>query len=106
MGAVTQMVQPVAAKARNHWSQYVGWDRDGDGIGDVPYEAVGVVDRLLWRYPLAQVLFSSPALELIRYVSAQFPILKTPTVIDPKPHLKPIHQQGAAWYGHRFHQLR
>ncbi|WP_217126303.1 nitrous oxide reductase family maturation protein NosD [Hydrogenophilus thiooxidans] len=93
-------------KAGNYWSQYVGWDRDGDGIGDVPYEAVGVVDRLLWRYPLAQVLFSSPALELIRYVSAQFPILKAPTVIDPKPHLKPIHQQGAAWYGRRFHQMR
>ncbi|NBF18678.1 nitrous oxide reductase family maturation protein NosD, partial [Pseudomonas sp. Fl4BN2] len=29
----------------NFWSDYLGWDRDGDGIGDVPYEANDVVDR-------------------------------------------------------------
>jgi nitrous oxidase accessory protein len=35
----------------NHWSNYLGWDRNGDGIGDVPYEANDMVDRLTWRHP-------------------------------------------------------
>ena len=35
----------------NHWSNYRGWDPDGDGRGDVPYEANDLVDRLIWRHP-------------------------------------------------------
>src|SRR5690606_5287230 len=38
----------------NHWSNYLGWDRDGDGIGDLPYEANDLVDRLQWRHPSIQ----------------------------------------------------
>src|SRR5690606_14956875 len=39
---------PVAGQG-NHWSNYLGWDRDGDGVGDVPYEATDIVDRLQYR---------------------------------------------------------
>lgn len=35
-------------KDGNHWSNYLGWDRNGDGLGDVPYEANDLVDRLSW----------------------------------------------------------
>jgi len=44
----------------NHWSNYQGWDRDGDGVGDVPYEASDIVDRLQYRHPIVKLLLGSP----------------------------------------------
>lgn len=69
----------------NYWSDYLGWDLDGDGIGDTRYEPNDGVDRLLWQYPTARVLFNSPAVEVLRWVQRQFPVLKAPGVIDSHP---------------------
>ncbi|HJV50211.1 MAG TPA: nitrous oxide reductase family maturation protein NosD, partial [Noviherbaspirillum sp.] len=38
----------------NYWSNYSGWDQNGDGVGDIAYEANDVVDRLNWQYPLVK----------------------------------------------------
>jgi nitrous oxidase accessory protein len=57
----------------NHWSNYLGWDRDGDGVGDVPYEANDMVDRLTWRHPTIKLLLASPAVQALRLVGQQFP---------------------------------
>jgi ABC-type glutathione transport system ATPase component len=67
----------------NHWSNYLGWDRDGDGRGDVPYEANDLVDRLSWRYPMMKLLLASPAIQTLRLVGQQFPMLRAPSVVDP-----------------------
>ncbi|NOY64494.1 MAG: nitrous oxide reductase family maturation protein NosD [Nitrospirae bacterium] len=32
----------------NYWSDYLGWDMTGDGIGDVPYESNTVVDWTIY----------------------------------------------------------
>jgi nitrous oxidase accessory protein len=79
----------------NHWSNYVGWDRDGDGRGDVRYEANDVVDRLVWRHPSVRLLLASPAVQALRLVAQQFPLLRVPSVVDPHPRLAP--QQPALW---------
>ncbi len=81
----------------NHWSNYLGWDRDGDGVGDVPYEANDMVDRLTWRYPSVKLLLASPAVQALRLVSQQFPVLRVPSVVDPKPHMQPGHKQWSQW---------
>ena len=73
----------------NYWSNYVGWDRDGNGVGDVPYEANDMVDRLTWRYPTIKLLLASPAVQALRLVGQQFPVLRVPTVVDPKPRMQP-----------------
>jgi nitrous oxidase accessory protein len=83
------------AKHGNHWSNYVGWDRDGDGRGDLRYEANDAVDRLVWRYPSARLLLASPAVQALRLVAQQFPLLRVPSVVDPNPRLKP--QQPSLW---------
>ncbi|MFA0813370.1 nitrous oxide reductase family maturation protein NosD [Microbulbifer epialgicus] len=71
--------------AGNYWSDYLGWDMNGDGIGDIEYEPNDSVDRLLWKFPSAKLLLNSPAIETLRWVQRQFPVLKAPGVIDSQP---------------------
>lgn len=83
----------------NHWSNYVGWDRDGDGRGDVPYEANDLVDRLVWRYPAVKLLLASPAVQALRLVGRQFPLLRVPSVVDPNPRMRPARSDWNEWSG-------
>ena len=90
------------AKSGNHWSNYLGWDRDGNGIGDVPYEANDMVDRLTWRYPSIKLLLASPAVQALRLVGQQFPVLRVPSVVDPKPRMQPNNKQWSEWREKHF----
>lgn len=69
----------------NFWSDYLGWDLDADGIGDKQYEPNDAVDKLLWKYPMARILMSSPAIQTLRWVQEQFPVLKPQGVRDSAP---------------------
>ncbi|QIL44515.1 nitrous oxide reductase family maturation protein NosD [Acidovorax sp. HDW3] len=89
-------------KRGNHWSNYIGWDRNGDSIGDVPYEANDMVDRLIWRHPSIKLLLASPAVQALRLVAQQFPILRVPSVVDPQPHMRPFHEDWSQWRGKHF----
>ncbi len=89
-------------KSGNFWSNYLGWDRDGDGIGDVPYEANDMVDRLSWRHPLMKLLMSSPAIQTLRLIARQFPVLRATSVVDNKPHMRPFHKNWREWIGKQF----
>jgi len=86
----------------NFWSNYLGWDRDGDGRGDTPYEANDVVDRLTWRHPGIKLLLASPAIQTLRLIGRQFPILRAPSVVDDSPRMRPTHAQWSQWRGKRF----
>lgn len=76
----------------NYWSDYLGWDRNADGIGDVPYEPNDNVDRLLWTYPQVRLLMHSPSIELLRLVQRAFPVVKYPGVQDSYPLMRPVQQ--------------
>lgn len=90
------------AKEGNHWSNYIGWDRNGDGIGDVPYEANDVVDRLSWRHPMMKLLLASPAVQTLRMVGQQFPLLRAPSIVDPNPRMEPDKKDWRNWLGKYF----
>lgn len=80
----------------NYWSDYLGWDMDGDGIGDVEYEPNDSMDRLLWKFPSAKLLLNSPAVETLRWVQRQFPVLKSPGVVDSHPLMAVPHSLNPA----------
>ncbi|MCP5335994.1 MAG: nitrous oxide reductase family maturation protein NosD [Oceanospirillaceae bacterium] len=77
------------ADGGNYWSDYMGFDLDQDGFGDAPYEPNDEVDKLLWKYPQAKVLFNSPGVFLLRFVERQFPVFIRPGITDSNPLIKP-----------------
>jgi len=88
-----QQVKYVASRTQewsvdgrgNYWSDYLGWDRNDDGLGDVAYEPNDNVDRLLWLYPQVRLLMNSPSIEVLRWVQRAFPVIKSPGVQDSHP---------------------
>jgi nitrous oxidase accessory protein len=69
----------------NRWGDYLGWDQDGDGVGDRPYRVNGLKARLLYRYPAVVLLLRSPALEILLHMAERLPILRSPTIVDVSP---------------------
>lgn len=69
----------------NYWSDYIGYDMNGDGFGDTAYEPNDGIDRVLWKYPVAKLLLHSPAVETLHWVQKQFPVLRPPGVKDSHP---------------------
>jgi nitrous oxidase accessory protein len=90
-------------KQGNYWSNYLGWDRNGDGIGDVPYEASDLVDHLTWKYPAVKLLLNSPAVQTLRLVARQFPLLRSTSIIDPHPRMRPFNPQWSVWLEKQRH---
>jgi nitrous oxidase accessory protein len=88
-----QQVKYVASRTQewsadghgNYWSDYLGWDRNNDAVGDVIYEPNDNVDRLLWLYPQVRLLMNSPSIQLLRWVQHSFPVTKSPGVKDSFP---------------------
>lgn len=74
----------------NFWSNYLGWDLDGDGRGDTAFEPNDGIDGLVWKYPEAKILLDSPAVLMLRYVQRQFPVLRPPGVRDSHPMMHPV----------------
>lgn len=87
----------------NYWSNYVGWDRDGDGAGDVAYAANDAVDRLTWKYPMVKMLLNSPAIQTLRFVARQFPLLRAPSIVDERPRMQPNNKEWSQWYDKMRH---
>jgi nitrous oxidase accessory protein len=73
----------------NYWSDNAAFDLDSDGIADTAYRPNDVVDLIVWRYPLAKLLMSSPAMELLHAAQSQFPALYPGGVVDSYPLMTP-----------------
>ena len=69
----------------NYWSNYLGWDMDNDGIGDIIFEPNDGIDKLVWQYPEMKMIMDSPAILILRWVQRQFPVLKPPGIKDSFP---------------------
>lgn len=74
----------------NYWSDFAGFDVDGDGIADAPYRPNDSMDRVLWTQPAAKLLLGSPAVQLVRWSQSAFPALLPGGVIDSRPLMRPV----------------
>jgi nitrous oxidase accessory protein len=73
----------------NYWSDYQGFDRNADGIGDTPHAIYLYADRIWMETPMATFFRNSPAFELLDFLERLAPF-SSPTLVltDPRPHMR------------------
>jgi len=75
---------------RNYWDDYAGYDLDGDGTGDVPYELRSLEGDLLGRVPALAFFRGSPAMTLVELVGRVVPLFEAQELlVDPEPAMRP-----------------
>lgn len=86
-------IMPIHANLwqRNFWSDYAGYDADGDGLGDLPYKSVRLFERLT-DYQSSLKFFSfSLASQAIEFASRCFPVFSPqPKLVDESPLMRPL----------------
>ena len=83
----------------NFFSDYVGFDSDGNGVGDTPYVFERVAENVLAEHDELQVFALSPALEVISLLGRVLPLLKPePLLVDSAPRVatSPVLGAGAS----------
>lgn len=74
----------------NSWGRYRGFDANGDGIGDLPFQLDDAMDALVRRNPSIQALLYTPAHLAIEAAARMFPVYRQPPVlVDQHPLLTP-----------------
>ena len=70
----------------NHWSDFAGYDADGDGIGDIPYESADLFSTLTDNNPELHFFDATPASEAIDLAGKMFPAFQPrPKLADTAP---------------------
>jgi nitrous oxidase accessory protein len=73
----------------NYWDDYQGFDRNNDGIGDMPHEIYLFADRIWMETPLATFFRNSPVLETLDFLERLAPFSSPHLVLrDPAPRMK------------------
>ena len=76
----------------NFWSDYNGFDRDHDGVGEFAYEPKSLFRTMLAREPNLRLFVHSPAQQAVELTARAFPELSPePMFRDPSPLSSPPH---------------
>ncbi len=73
----------------NYWDDYIGFDRNADGIGDTPYKIYSYADQIWMDIPDTRFFKGSIILEVLNFLERLAPFTE-PTMLltDPSPKIK------------------
>jgi len=75
----------------NFWSDYQGYDLDGDGRGDVPYKAESLFENLMDREKKLRLFLYGPAQQAVELAARALPSIKPrPKMEDAAPLMHPV----------------
>lgn len=75
----------------NYWGDYLGYDADNDGIGDLAYKSERLFEHLMDRHPQFRLFLYSPAIQALEFAARALPIFKPqPKLTDPRPLMAPL----------------
>lgn len=75
----------------NYWSDYAGYDADGDERGDVPYRSDELFEDLIGHHPRLRVFVYSPAMQALSLAATAFPVVRPqPKLVDDAPRMNPL----------------
>lgn len=102
----------TVAEQGNFWSDYAGYDADGDGLGDVGYKSERLFENLMQQEPNLRLFLYSPATNAIDFAAKAFPFVRPqPKLEDTHPMMTPQIPVGApplpqaanrAWFVYAF----
>jgi nitrous oxidase accessory protein len=80
----------------NYFDDYAGYDLDGDGVGDLPYEFRSLTSELTARVPALAFFHGTPALSLVEAISRVVPLFEPRLIlVDPAPRVAPHEEKRA-----------
>lgn len=74
----------------NHWDEYHGYDRDGDGVGDVAHRPVRLFALVVERAPVTTILLRSFFATLLDWTEYVLPSVTPRNLVDPAPAMRPV----------------
>jgi len=88
--------------AGNYYDTYQGYDFDGDGFGDIPFEFRRLSTQLEGRYPELALLHGAPAMGMVDVVGEVMPLFQPRRLMrDETPRLRPL---AMAWLPEARHE--
>lgn len=91
-GNITNLAVGAGGSARknlwrgNYWDDYQGFDRNNDGIGDLPYELYAYADRIWMEIPPARFFKNAPMMETLDFLERLAPFSSPELLLrDEKP---------------------
>ena len=79
----------------NYWSDYVGYDGNGDGRGDVPYKAERLFENLMDQNSTLRLFMYSPVEQAVNFAARAVPFVKPqPKLTDDAPLMAPVVPAG------------
>lgn len=74
----------------NYWDDYRGYDANGDGTGDIPYQYRAAYGELINRNEALRAFLYTPAQHAIDLAARWFPVYRNPpSAVDPNPLMSP-----------------